>query len=134
MANRGRKKISSLPPSLTPSQKESADNNLPLFVPSSCSNHPLNALCRCRFRSGAVLECLLHLVATQHVVDCCICCSPDTVQQASACKVLAGTPPRTTDVTYMKCLNCISKVCHFCVSGLTSSLVGSSYVYCLLDW
>ena len=53
----------------------------------------------------------------------CICCSPDTVQQPSARKVLAGTPPRSpTDVTYVKCQNCSSKVCNFCARGLLQVL------------
>ena len=56
----------------------------------------------------------------------CICCSPDTVQQASARKVLAGIPPRSTDITYVKCQNCSSKVCSFCVSGLTQLLATSN--------
>ena len=48
----------------------------------------------------------------------CICCSPDTVQQASARYVLAGTPSRTCNIVYVQCRCCGSKVCSFCVCGL----------------
>ena len=48
----------------------------------------------------------------------CICCSPDTVQQASARCVLAGTPSRTCNIVYVQCRCCGSKVCSFCVCGL----------------
>jgi hypothetical protein len=52
----------------------------------------------------------------------CICCSPATVQQASARYVLAGTPARTGNIAYVKCCSCGSKVCSFCVSGLVKSV------------
>ena len=48
----------------------------------------------------------------------CICCSPDTVQQASARSVLADTPSRTGNIAYVQCRCCGSKVCSFCVRGL----------------
>ena len=44
-------------------------NQLPLFPASNCSNHPLNAFCRCRLRSGAILGWLLHLFIRQYVVS-----------------------------------------------------------------
>ena len=52
----------------------------------------------------------------------CICCSPDTVQQASPQSVLAGTPPRKGTIAYVKCRCCGSKVCSFCVSGLEETV------------
>ena len=52
----------------------------------------------------------------------CICCSPDTVQQASRQSVLAGMPPRKGSIAYVKCLCCGSKVCSFCVCGLEETV------------
>jgi hypothetical protein len=52
----------------------------------------------------------------------CICCSPDTVQQASSQSVLACTPPRKGIIAYVKCRCCGSKVCSFCVSGLEETV------------
>jgi hypothetical protein len=52
----------------------------------------------------------------------CICCSPDTVQQASSQSFLACTPPRKGIIVYVKCRCCGSKVCSFCVSGLEETV------------
>jgi hypothetical protein len=52
----------------------------------------------------------------------CICCSPDTVQQASSQSVLACTPPRKGIIAYVKCRCCGSKVCSFCVRGLEETV------------
>ena len=56
----------------------------------------------------------------------CICCSPDTVQQPSARTVLAGTPSRTGNISYVQCRHCGSKVCSFCVSGLEECVAKSN--------
>ena len=48
----------------------------------------------------------------------CICCSPFTVQQEGARKVLESISPRSEPVQFCKCLSCNSLVCSFCIHAL----------------
>lgn len=53
----------------------------------------------------------------------CLCCSPETVQQDAAKKVLEGVPHRVGQIRYVSCMKCSSKVCTYCIEGLHEAIV-----------